>query len=294
MPLKSLTLHHGSLQFSAIEQGSGPIVLCLHGFPDNASSYRNQLPVLAEAGYRAISVTLRGYEPSSQAAKPDYSIIRMAEDVIAWIDELGEEKVHLVGHDWGAVIAYVAGAMAPERFNSLTTMAVPHLGRFAQEGFTKFPKQIRYSWYMFFFQLRFYADYKVEKDNFEFIRWLWKSWCPEWDIPQQVLDDVIGTFQQSGVKKAALGYYRAMFNPFSKGFKESTKLARGKINVPTLAITGNSDGCIHSDVFVALMKEEDFPSGLKVEQIQGAGHFLHQEKPEQVNALITDWIQQYS
>ena len=108
---EALTLKAGPLSFSAHAAGAGPIVLLVHGFPDHAHSWRFQLPVLAEAGYRAVAPTLRGYEPSSQPADADYHIVRMAEDVVAWIDDLGGEPVHLVGHDWGAIIAYAAAMM---------------------------------------------------------------------------------------------------------------------------------------------------------------------------------------
>lgn len=293
----TLTRQHekyGELNFSALALGKGPVVLCLHGFPDHALSYRHQLPAFAAAGYRAVSVTLRGYEPGSQVPDNDYSIIRLAEDVLAWMDELGEKKVHLVGHDWGAVIAYVAGAMAPERFYSLTCMAVPHLGRFSKEAFQKHPVQLRYSWYMFFFQLRGIADYVVERNNYAFIRRLWQSWCPTWEIPASDLDLVIDTLSQPGVKKAALGYYRSMFNLASQGAKETGRMARKKINVPTLAITGADDGCIHTDVFMKLMRQEDFSKELKVEQVQGAGHFLHQEKPDVLNAMLLSWFKKHS
>lgn len=300
----SRTLDNGErLQFSAIAQGDikNPIVLCLHGFPDHALSYRHQLPAFAEAGYRAIAVTLRGYEPGSipkTGGNENYAIIRLAEDVLAWIDDLlktsGQQKVHLVGHDWGAVIAYVVGAMAPEKLYSMTTMAVPHLGRFSQEAFKKYPIQIRYSWYMFFFQLRGISDFVVERNNFAFIRKLWQSWCPTWVLPEKDLDLVIDTLSQPGVKKAALAYYRAMFNLTSQGAKETAKQARKKIDVATLAITGADDGCIHSDVFQKLMKPQDFSKALKVEQILGAGHFLHQEKPELLNLLMLEWFSKHA
>ena len=123
---EALRLHAGPLTFSSLAAGVGPPVLLVHGFPDHARSWRLQLPALAEAGYRAVAPTLRGYEPSSQPADGDYHIVRMAED-------LGGEPVHLVGHDWGAVIAYVAAALAPDRLRSLTTLAIPHPGRLQSE-----------------------------------------------------------------------------------------------------------------------------------------------------------------
>jgi pimeloyl-ACP methyl ester carboxylesterase len=132
--MEKVKLSNGALEFSAFacglkENQTRPLVLCLHGFPDNARSFRFQLPALAQAGYRVIAPTLRGYEPGSQPVDKDYSVGALARDVLAWIDELGEEKVHLIGHDWGAGITYMAGAIAPERFHSLTTIAVPHTAR---------------------------------------------------------------------------------------------------------------------------------------------------------------------
>ena len=145
-----LSFEHGALTFSAQAMGDGPVVLCLHGFPDNAGSYRHQLSALAEAGYRVISLTLRGYEPSSIPADVDYAMDTISTDILAVIDNLDTGPVHLVGHDWGAAVAYVTVAAAPERFKSLTVMAVPHAGRFAREGL-RIPKQLRLSWYMGFF-----------------------------------------------------------------------------------------------------------------------------------------------
>ena len=96
---EEIILRANDLAFSALTHGQGPIVLCLHGFPDHRRSYRLQMPALAEAGFRAVSPTLRGYEPCSQPSDGDYHVIRMAEDVVGWIDDLGAERVHLVGHD---------------------------------------------------------------------------------------------------------------------------------------------------------------------------------------------------
>jgi pimeloyl-ACP methyl ester carboxylesterase len=98
--------------------------LCLHGFPDNAHSWRHQLPALAEAGYRAVAVTLRGYEPASQPADGDYSLHSLAGDVIAFMDEFGEQKAHLIGHDWGAGIAYTACSVTPDKALSGPTATV--------------------------------------------------------------------------------------------------------------------------------------------------------------------------
>ena len=288
---ETTTLHANDLTFSALTAGSGPIVLCLHGFPDNQRSFRHQLPALADAGFRAVAPTLRGYEPSSQPTDGDYHMVRMAEDVVGWIDDLGADRVHLVGHDWGAVIGYAAAALAPERLHSLTTLAIPHPGRLQTDGIRKLPSQIRNSWYMLFFQLRGLADWRVERNDWAFIERLWRDWSPGWELPAEELAAVKRTLAQPGVKKAALGYYRAMFS-LGSAQKESIRLLGSKIEVRTLAFTGALDGCMDTRLHDLAMKSEDFPAGMEVERLEGAGHFLHQEDPEAVNRRLLAWLGQ--
>ena len=284
---EQLSFEHEALTFSAQAMGDGPIVLCLHGFPDNAGSFRHQLPALAEAGYRAISLTLRGYEPGAIPADGDYTMETIATDILAVMESLDTGPVHLIGHDWGAAIAYVATSAAPERFKSLTVMAVPHAGRFAREGL-RIPKQLRLSWYMGFFNIPWLSDWVVQRQDYAFIRKLWRDWSPGWQPEPGVLDSVIQTLSQPGVRSAALGYYRAALS--IKALLVSAEEAHYPVPVPTLALSGERDGCIASEVFEQLMVAQDFPKGLTFSRIAEAGHFLHQEQPEQVNREILDWL----
>ena len=287
-----LILEANGLRFSARSEGTGTVVLCLHGFPDHAGSFRFQARALAEAGYRAVLPTLRGYEPSSIPPDGDLHIVRMAEDVIGWIDDLGAERVHLVGHDWGAVIAYAAAALAPERFHSLTTLAIPHPGRL-QAGIRKVPSQLRNSWYMMFFQLRGLSDWVVERNDWAFIERLWRDWSPGWTLPAEELAEVKRTLAQPGVKRAALGYYRAMADRRSEAGRRTLELLERRIEVPTLALTGAKDGCMDSRLHDLVMHEEDFPAGLVVRRFDDAGHFLHQEAPEAVNEVLLGWLAEH-
>ena len=284
---EQLSFEHEALTFSAQAMGDGPIVLCLHGFPDNAGSFRHQLPALAEAGYRAISLTLRGYEPGAIPADGDYTMETIATDILAVIESLDTGPVHLIGHDWGAAVAYVATSAAPERFKSLTVMAVPHAGRFAREGL-RIPKQLRLSWYMGFFNIPWFSDWVVQRQDYAFIRKLWRDWSPGWQPEPGVLGSVIQTLSQPGVRSAALGYYRAALS--IKALLVSAEEAHYPVPVPTLALSGERDGCIASEVFEQLMVAQDFPKGLTFSRIAEAGHFLHQEQPEQVNREILDWL----
>ena len=293
----SVELRSGALRFSALTAGmtagtgdaaARPCVLCLHGFPDNARSFRFQLPVLAKQGYRVIAVTMRGYEPSSQPADNDYAIATLAGDVIAWLDHLGEDEVHLVGHDWGAAVTYAAGALAPERFRSLTTIAVPPPVHFA-EGLRKFPGQALRSWYMMFFQLRGLSEYMVERDDWALLRRLWRAWSPDFILPGDEWARLRATFEAPGVKTAMLTYYRQNAKPGVvlglQPFDTPTT-----VPVPTLAVTGADDGCLDTRLYEPLFRDEDFPGGYRIERIAGAGHFVHQEKPEVFNRLLLDWL----
>jgi len=291
MDAETLTFSNGPLRFSALAMGQGPVVLCLHGFPDNANSFRHQLPALAEAGYRAVALTLRGYEPTSIPDNGDYSMGALAADIVAVIDQLDESKVHLVGHDWGAAIAYTVGAAYPERLNSVTTMAVPHAGRFSRQG-TRYLKQLQLSWYMGFFQLKGFSDYWVQRNDFALIKRLWRDWSPGWTPEQGVLENVIESLSAPGVVVAALGYYRAGLTV--SALTQPIEEAFFKVPVPTLALSGELDGCIDSAIFEQLMCSEDFPEGLRFQRIAGAGHFLHQEMPGVINRLIIEWIGQHS
>jgi pimeloyl-ACP methyl ester carboxylesterase len=286
--IRSITLSAGALQMSALEVGAGPLVLCLHGFPDTLLSFRHQLPALAGAGFRAIAPMMRGYQPSSQPADRDYHVVRLAEDVLAWLDHLGERQCHLIGHDWGAITAYAAAALAPERFISLTTLAVPPTRRMAR-GLLRYPSQLKNSWYMLFFQLRGLADHLVRRDDFAFLERLWRDWSPGWAWAAEDMAALKQTFAEPGVLTAALGYYRAFFTGGAAA-RQTRELLRARIDVPTLALTGATDGCLDTRLYDVVCDPRDFPGGLRVERVTGAGHFLHQERPDEVNRLVLDWL----
>ncbi|MCH2046625.1 MAG: alpha/beta hydrolase [Saprospiraceae bacterium] len=290
----SLVLHHQDLEFTALTSGSAdsslPPILCLHGFPDLPWTFRHQMKAFAEAGYYTICVRARGYEPSSQPSNKDYSLGTMVTDIFAWLDELNLAKVHLVGHDWGAILAYLAAAKQPKRFYSLSTLAIPHLGRLTK-AIRKVPSQIFKSSYITFFQFYGIAEMVIKFRKWAFIKRLWKKWSPTYTLEAEEWDKIRHCLEQKGVLKAMLSYYRQnMSLAVSIGLKKNEMASLKVVDVPTLALTGVEDGCVDSRLHDFCFHEEDFPKGYRVERIPNAGHFLHLEQPEIVNQLLLDWF----
>ena len=254
-------------------------------------SYRHQLPALADAGYRAVAPTMRGYEPSSQITGniEAYHPLRIAKDVIAWARELGEGKeIQLVGHDWGAIVGFLAIQLEPKLFRSYCAVAVPD-GRSLELGLQRYPIQLLNSWYTLFFQLRGFSDWWVEANEFAFLEKLWRDWSPGWKWEPEEMQSLKQTFSQPGVLESALAYYRAMLNPFLLDSKRARKMSTEFYQVPVMMVTGEQDGCMDTRLFDCVDTTQ-FNMGYRLERIEGAGHFVHQERPEIFNELLLDWF----
>lgn len=287
--LKTGSVRANGIQFSTLEMGDGPLVLCLHGFPDHARSFRHQIPALAAAGFRAVAPYMRGYAPSEAASDGRYQSAVLAQDAIELIGALGSDSAYLFGHDWGAIAAYGAAILAPDKVKKLVTAAVPH-GPAVLAAFLGDYDQLRRSWYMFFFQMPF-AEAAVPANDFAFIEHLWQDWSPGWTCPAAEMEALKATFRQPGVFQAAIDYYRCTLNPErqdpSLGAIQAT-LGMAPVLVPTLFLHGAQDGCMGA--YLTAGMEPLFPAGLQQHILAGAGHFLHQEKPDEVNRLVLDFL----
>ncbi len=281
-------LRASGLEFSALEYGptSGPLVLCLHGFPDSRSTFRYQVKQLVEAGHRVVVPTLRGYEPSSQPVDGDYSLMALTDDVVGWMDDLGVEQAHLVGHDWGAAVVYVAAARFPARVLTATALAIPPLARIPG-ALRHVPRQLQRSWYMNFFQLRGVADRALAAGDWRLLKRLWRDWSPDHKMSASEWEELRAQFEQPGVVAATLAYYRQNATPpVLLGIRSSPAMALTEIAAPMLILHGADDGCMDRRLFEHAVLVDDFVAGLEVREVQGAGHFLHLERPDVVNAAL--------
>ena len=275
------------LTFHYLEAGAGPLVLALHGFPDHARSYRHQMPALAAAGYRVVAPYLRGYAPTEIPDGGYFGVPALAADAVALARALSDEPVVLIGHDWGAAAAHAAAVMAPERFSKLITIAVPYGPAFPQSLVTSAEQQRR-SWYMFFFQLPF-AEAAVALDDFAFIERLWRDWSPGWDFPRGELDSLKRTLGAPGVLTAALSYYRHTFNPppNAPSLEEVTIAAPDRRFRPSTCTDATTGASAPSSPTAWRPTSRRASRQVIVED---AGHFVHQERPEEVNRLILEFL----
>ncbi|MEU5438240.1 alpha/beta hydrolase [Streptomyces sp. NPDC020719] len=299
-----------------VEQGTGPLVLLVHGFPESWYSWRHQLPALAAAGCRAVAVDVRGYGRSSRPlAIDDYRMLELVEDMTAVVDALGERSAVIVGHDWGSVIAANSALLRPDVFRAVGLLSVPYAPRggprpselFARMGGDE-------EFYVSYFQEPGRAEAEIEPDVRGWLAGFYAAFSgdtmptpdapdphfvgpggtlrarfpsgpgPAW-LSESDLDFYAGEFERTGMS-AALGRYRNM----DRDWEDLADLDGAPITQPSLFIGGGLDASTHwmADAIKA------FPStlpGLTCTRIlEGCGHWIQQERPAETNRLLTDWL----
>ena len=285
---KTGTVKANDINFHFLEMGEGPLVLCMHGFPDNAYSFRHLLPDLASEGFRAVAPFMRGYAPTEAPKDGCYHTALLGRDALALIGALGAQQAALVGHDWGAHAGFGGAILGPEMVTRLVTIASAHPSARETTNF----HYLKGSWHFFYFQLP-YAEDTVAHNDFTFIEDWWRDASPDWDIPSEVLARVKETFRKPGVVEAALNYYRHNFNPtnIDPGVKElQDRVTTAPVPVPTLAFHGTLDRPRLLEAFQNM--DRFFTGGLEKVVIQDTGHFVHQEKPQEVNRKIVEFLEE--
>lgn len=273
---KQISIDRNGQRLALLQLGQGPEVVLLHGFPDTAWSFLPVMQHLADAGYRATALFLRGYAPSALAADDDYRIDALTADVLGVIDALGATRAALVGHDWGAVIAYTAAQRAPERIETLVTAAVPHMRRFL--GSIRL-RQLWRSRYMLRFQLPGAPARFAHGDALE---QLVAEWSPDWHFTAEDLAPVRESLDDPARARALLRYYRQLPGQIAHGPTRRRLLA--PVPLATTVVSGAQDGCIGAEMFPR--QESLFPAGLQLERMADAGHFMHCERPEAFARIV--------
>jgi pimeloyl-ACP methyl ester carboxylesterase len=250
------------IRFAYIAEGTGPLVLLLHGFPDTAHTWDHVRPLIAAKGYRAVSPFMRGYRPTEVPPR-DADGETLARDAVQLIDALGEKGAILVGHDFGAGTAYSATAIAQDRVRKLIAMAIPHPGTLKPT--------LKQAW-----GVHHFLAYKLPgaarrfaRDDFAALPKIVHRWSPKWTPTAADLAPVRECFADRASLDAAFGYYRALrFLPIP-----SLKI---KIRVPTVVFSGTDDPNASLADFERARRM--FEGEYVIEEMPG-GHFMHLEHP---------------
>lgn len=272
----------------SIEETSRPLAICLHGFPDSATTWRHLLPQLETAGWRVVAPYLRGYAPSSVPADGCTQTGASVTDVIALHEHFGgDPRAAIIGHDWGASIAYGVANHAPDRWARVVTLAVPPGGALGH-ALVGDLVQLKRSWYMFFFQHGL-AEVVVAGDDMAFVDMLWADWSPGYDATAD-LPSAKAAIGEPAHLAAALGYYRAALG--GVGLRDEYEAAQGATQAvpaqPSLYLHGTTDGGI--GVEVAELARSLVTPNVTIEVVDGVGHFLHLEAPDAVGARIVEFL----
>ncbi len=301
-----------------VEQGTGPLVLLVHGFPESWYSWRRQLPALAAAGYRAVAIDVRGYGRSSKPEATDaYRMLDLVEDNVAVVRALGEENAVVVGHDWGSNIATACALLHPEVFSAVGLLSIPYAppgGPLPTDIFGQIggPGQ---EFYVSYFQEPGRAEAEIEPDVRGWLAGFYAALSadtmpgqgeldphfvargggrlrdrfptgvlPAW-LSEDDLDVYAGEFERTGIT-GALNRYRNM----DRDWEDLAPHRGAPIKQPSLFIGGALDASTTwmSDAIDAY--PTTLPGLSASHLLDGCGHWIQQERPDEVNRLLTDWL----
>jgi pimeloyl-ACP methyl ester carboxylesterase len=272
---------------------SGKKVLMLHGFPETPEIFEPLAKLLVEQGFHVHAPFLPGYGPA--AAIHTHTEVTHLDDLAKCLSDLAcvikqpSEKILLVGHDWGAIAAYVTAAYAPALFSHLVTMAVPPLPSVLR-GLLRHPMQWYRSSYILFFQLRWRIPERLlRRNNDSLLRRMCMSWSGKAEQSRAYFSTTDSPFEAIGDLAYPLGYYRGLFPLLSgsiKKWRRSIRLAYSEIPLKTTIFVGDQDGCIPAPLYCHY--ERYFPNGAEVVVVPGAGHFVPIDAPDRIaNVLVS-------
>ena len=258
------TIESAGQPFVVSQLGEGPDIVLVHGFPDTPHSYAALQQELVKAGWRVTVPWLRGYHPATIVAGRPYDFETIGRDGLALLDAIGAQQAVLVGHDWGALMAFVVATLAPERVRGLVTIAIPHPSLLPRS-----PSSLYRARHFLALKLP-WAEASTRRSDFAYLETLYARWAPNWSGParEQSLSEIKRALAEPGTLKGAIDYYRAL--PLG-----GSKLLEHPPAVANLAVGGTAD-IAPPELFRA--SAELFPAPSRALIVDGAGHWPHRER----------------
>jgi pimeloyl-ACP methyl ester carboxylesterase len=268
----ALRITTGDVTLAVRDEGEGLPVLLLHGFPDSSAVWRKQIPALVGSGFRTIAPDLRGFGESDRPEEVDaYRLTEIMRDVVAVLDALEVERAHVVGHDFGAALAWVVAALQPERIDRLVVMSVGH------PGTRRTLEQREKSWYQLLFQFTGVAEELLTRDDWKLMR--------EWVRGDGDVDRYLADLSRPGALTAGLNWYRANLAP-ERELEQRPPLPA--VAAPTLGIWSSGDNYLVESRLVESAEHVTGP--WRYERIEGASHWLQLDEPGRTNALLLEFL----
>ncbi|HEY9736765.1 MAG TPA: alpha/beta hydrolase [Trichocoleus sp.] len=263
-----------------VTQGSGPLMLFLHGFPEFWYSWRHQIPEFAQ-DHTVVALDLRGYNDSD---KPEgvaaYRIEELVKDIAGVVRGLGYDRCVLVGHDWGGAIAWTFAYEYPELLEALVVLNIPHPARF--RAGLQMPQQLLKSSYIAFFQIPALPELVIQAGDYALLEQAFRGMAVR---PNTFSDQDIAAYKDAVAKRGALtamlNYYRAAPN------SPLLKRAWGVLTVPTMLIWGENDTALSKELSQGT---EEYVNDFHLRYIANCSHWVQQEQPEQVNRYIREFL----
>jgi pimeloyl-ACP methyl ester carboxylesterase len=257
--------------------GEGTPVVLLHGFPDSASLWRHQVRTLAGAGYRVIVPDMRGYGRSARPVEVDaYDILRLVSDVKAVLAHAGVPRAHVVGHDWGAAVAWVLASVAPDTVDRLVALSIGHPATFRGHPGQLDLDQLEKAWFMLLFQFQGVAEEWLSANQWSNFRTLFRH-------PDE--DGVIADLEANSSLTPGLNYFRAIVNPESF---VGPPLALPPVQASTMGVWSSGDFALTEAQMTR--SAEHVAGSWRYERLEGPGHWMQLETPDRVNALLLDFL----
>ena len=268
-----MRVQHDGVGIAYEVTGEGEPVVLLHGFPDSGRLWRHQVPALVQAGFAVIVPDMRGYGASDKPAEVEaYGIASLAGDVLSVLSDAGVSRAHVVGHDWGAAVAWALSALAADRIDHLVVLSVGHPATFRAGGFEQHEK----SWYMLLFQFPGVAEQWLSADDWSNFR----AWSRHPDAAA-----VVAEIEANGSLTPALNYYRANLPP-------EVWLTSGRalppVAAPTMGVWSTRDGALTERQMTDSARH--VTGGWRYERLDGPGHWMQLEAPDELNRLLIDFL----
>ncbi len=276
------------LKFHCVTMGEGPLLVLLHGFPQNWYAWHKLIPDLAKK-YKVVAPDLRGYNETEKPPKvSDYQIDLLVSDVVGIIKHYGAKSARIASHDWGAAVAWALAFTHPEMVEKLVIINVPHPAKLALALTGRNPRQMLRSWYIFFFQLPWIAEKMLTANKGRNVaRMLKGATINRAAFSREELDFYREAMLRPGAARATVNWYRAAFRNL-RGQNAIKKKGAAEIKSPTLIIWGEQDVALGKELTYGM--ERWIKAPFEIKYVPDSGHFVIEEKPEEVKQWITEFM----